>query len=523
MSTRGVTMKKHSRRWTKREDEKLKAAVTALGANNWRAVEHWLAGHDRTADQCQRRWQSVLREGLVKGAFTEEEDDIIVQSMLEGGLTWMQIAGRIPGRIGKQCRERWTNHLDPNLKKGGWTQEEDMIMVEAQKRWGNAWTKIAELLPGRAENAVKNRWNSAFRRNNSSIFGKPTSERTLAAIARARKAMEDIDKQTQVNYRGNHSIAEVLPPSKHRPYLRPGSSSSTAMLQNGYSGGGSTISRETDSDDEEEANYRAAVAGGYDVKRPCDVDERATTTKYRRRGEDDRSPNRRTKPAEPDGLGLLGLAIASECSNNNLSNHNEATSITSSEEDLDQHHHHIRARRHYDDDDDDDDEGTYGGDLQRVAATVLSSATKNKRQRDENEGDDKAACLIRAAAAAVGEASDPDDDASEEDQAWAPEWTPPVGKITAVEAMRRYPQIRNHNQLRHLPRIKVRRPSQGRAAGCDMWVYEEAQVRTLASDLAYHGKSLDDDDDDDDALPKTFHHHHVDDDAAAAAYREARV
>ncbi|KAH8043498.1 RNA polymerase II transcription regulator recruiting protein [Aureococcus anophagefferens] len=81
------------------------------------------------------------------------------------------IAERIPGRIGKQCRERWTNHLDPNLKKGGWTHEEDTILAEAQQRWGNAWTKIAKLLPGRAENAVKNRWNSAFRRKKSAIGG----------------------------------------------------------------------------------------------------------------------------------------------------------------------------------------------------------------------------------------------------------------------------------------------------------------------------------------------------------------
>lgn len=48
-----------------------------------------------------------------------------------------------------QCRERWLNHLDPNLKKGEWSKEEDAILLEAQAKWGNAWTRIAELLPGR--------------------------------------------------------------------------------------------------------------------------------------------------------------------------------------------------------------------------------------------------------------------------------------------------------------------------------------------------------------------------------------
>jgi hypothetical protein len=105
-----------------------------------------------------------------------------------------QVAARIPGRIGKQCRERWTNHLDPNLKKGGWTPEEDAVMAAAQARWGNAWTKIAELLPGRAENAVKNRWNSAFRRNNAHAFGRATDDRVARALQEARRGMEIIDR-----------------------------------------------------------------------------------------------------------------------------------------------------------------------------------------------------------------------------------------------------------------------------------------------------------------------------------------
>lgn len=66
-----------------------------------------------------------------------------------GAKKWTLIAKHLNGRIGKQCRERWHNHLDPAINKSPWTEEEDLLLTQAHQQYGNQWAKIAKLLPGR--------------------------------------------------------------------------------------------------------------------------------------------------------------------------------------------------------------------------------------------------------------------------------------------------------------------------------------------------------------------------------------
>lgn len=97
-----------------------------------------------------------------KGAWSKEEDDLVLKYVaMYGKHKWAEVAKGVPGRDRKQCRERYLNHLFPDVRKEAWTKEEDDAIVKLHEVYGNAWADIARCLGnGRSPNAVKNRWYS---------------------------------------------------------------------------------------------------------------------------------------------------------------------------------------------------------------------------------------------------------------------------------------------------------------------------------------------------------------------------
>ncbi|URE15751.1 Myb-like DNA-binding domain [Musa troglodytarum] len=104
--------------------------------------------------------------GLKKGPWTPAEDVILMEHVRRHGEGNWNSVQRHSGlaRCGKSCRLRWANHLRPNLKKGSFSPEEELLILRLHSQLGNKWARMAAHLPGRTDNEIKNYWNTRLKR-----------------------------------------------------------------------------------------------------------------------------------------------------------------------------------------------------------------------------------------------------------------------------------------------------------------------------------------------------------------------
>ena len=102
---------------------------------------------------------------LKKGPWSEQEDQLLKKWVkMNGPYNWTKCSDFIKGRSGKQCREHWNNSLDPQLTKGQWTAEEDLLIMVFYKKYGGSWKRIIPIFEKRTENSIKNRFFSQLRK-----------------------------------------------------------------------------------------------------------------------------------------------------------------------------------------------------------------------------------------------------------------------------------------------------------------------------------------------------------------------
>ncbi|KAG0500998.1 hypothetical protein HPP92_001070 [Vanilla planifolia] len=104
---------------------------------------------------------------LRRGPWTVEEDLVLMNYIAKHGEGRWNSLARCAGlkRTGKSCRLRWLNYLRPDVRRGNITPEEQLLILELHSRWGNRWSKIAQHLPGRTDNEIKNYWRTRVQKH----------------------------------------------------------------------------------------------------------------------------------------------------------------------------------------------------------------------------------------------------------------------------------------------------------------------------------------------------------------------
>lgn len=128
---------------------------------NWQSLARYVG---RNSDQCYNRWLKSLKSEIKRNRWTAEEDQSLSRAVeyvkrMDGGasVSWQRVALRVKGRTDAQCRERWSNKLDPKLKKDKdpWTADEDTDILRLYQEVGPKWSAIARSMGGtRTDNAV---------------------------------------------------------------------------------------------------------------------------------------------------------------------------------------------------------------------------------------------------------------------------------------------------------------------------------------------------------------------------------
>nr|QGP72571.1 MYB transcription factor 24 [Vitis davidii] len=123
---------------------------------------------------------------LRRGPWTLEEDTLLIHYIACHGEGRWNLLAKCAGlkRTGKSCRLRWLNYLKPDIKRGNLTPQEQLLILELHSKWGNRWSRIAQHLPGRTDNEIKNYWSTRVQKQARQLKIESDSKRFIDAVRR---------------------------------------------------------------------------------------------------------------------------------------------------------------------------------------------------------------------------------------------------------------------------------------------------------------------------------------------------
>ncbi|KAE9601677.1 hypothetical protein Lal_00040534 [Lupinus albus] len=191
------------------------------------------------------------KANVKKGPWSPQEDAALKDYIEKNGTggNWIALPQKIGmKRCGKSCRLRWLNYLRPNIKHGGFTEEEDNLICGLYISIGSRWSIIAAQLHGRTDNDIKNYWNTRLkkkllgRRKQSNFNRKETngiddiSSNSLSssALERLQLHMQLQSLQNPFSFYSNPSLWPKLHHSQEKMIqqsLKDSSNSNTVGMQ----------------------------------------------------------------------------------------------------------------------------------------------------------------------------------------------------------------------------------------------------------------------------------------------------
>jgi myb proto-oncogene protein len=152
---------KNQKKWTREEDELLIRLAEKYNEKHWKEISKKFA--KKNSLQCFSRYKRI-RPGIVKGSWKKEEDHAIVELVNKYGKSWSKISKILGTRNGKQIRDRFINVLDPEIKKGKFTEDEDRKLIMLFNQYGSKWATISKYYPNRTADMIKNRFHSSIKK-----------------------------------------------------------------------------------------------------------------------------------------------------------------------------------------------------------------------------------------------------------------------------------------------------------------------------------------------------------------------